>query len=87
MGMNIQKLSAVMIALGLGFASWTLSASGAGPATTQAAAVNQQCPVSGDPVDPKAPTVEYKGKTIGFCCESCIPEFKADPEKFIKKMK
>jgi YHS domain-containing protein len=49
--------------------------------------VNKFCAVEGKghDVDPKV-TTEYKGKTIGFCCESCIDEFKKDPEKYIKKM-
>ena len=28
--------------------------------------------------------VEYKGKTYYFCCQDCVPKFKADPEKYIK---
>ena len=61
------------------------------PAATQPAAagkpVNKTCPVEGKDheVDPKV-TVVYKGKTIGFCCDTCPPEFKKDPEKFMKKV-
>jgi YHS domain-containing protein len=61
-----------------------------GPATvpaTQPVAINKLCPVTKDPVDPKIPTVEYKVKTIGFCCDDCIKEFKADPEKYMKDLK
>ena len=32
-------------------------------------------------------TVEYKGKRIGFCCASCIADFKKDPEKYMKDLK
>ena len=62
------------------------------PAATQPAAaakpVNKTCPVEGKDheVDPKV-TVVYKGKTIGFCCEDCIPKFKADPDKYLADMK
>ena len=50
-------------------------------------AVNKFCPVTREPVDPKVPTVQYDGKTIGFCCEDCIKDFKADPEKYMKNLK
>jgi Cu+-exporting ATPase len=33
----------------------------------------------------KAPKYEYEGKTYYFCCPGCIDQFKADPEKYIKK--
>jgi YHS domain-containing protein len=47
---------------------------------------NKVCPVSGEDVDSEAPTVEYKGKIIGFCCPSCNKKFKKDPEKYIKNL-
>ena len=59
------------------------------PATapaTQAAIFNKTCPVGGEDVDPKVKTVAYKGKTIGFCCEECIGDFKKDPDKYAKKL-
>jgi hypothetical protein len=60
-----------------------------GPATKDAAkpskvaTANTVCPVGGDEFDAAAVPVSltrvYKGKTIGFCCESCPPAFdKAD---------
>jgi YHS domain-containing protein len=49
--------------------------------------VNKMCAVMPqDAVDPKI-TYEYKGKLIGFCCQDCIPEFKKDPEKYMKDLK
>lgn len=30
---------------------------------------------------------EYDGKTYYFCCPSCIDTFKADPEKYISKIR
>ena len=58
-------------------------------ATTQASAtpVNKKCPVSGDAVDPKVKTVQYQGKTIGFCCEDCVAPFLKNPEKYAKNLK
>jgi YHS domain-containing protein len=59
--------------------------------TTQPSAdakpINKFCAVDrDDEVDPKV-TFLYKGKLIGFCCESCIPKFKKDPEKYMKGLK
>ncbi len=56
------------------------------PATQPAAAANAKCPVSGDDIDPKVTTV-YKGKTVAFCCADCVKSFKADPDKYVAKMK
>jgi hypothetical protein len=49
----------------------------AGCATTDKAdvsmgAVNDVCPMSGQPVDPDAPPVQHDGKTVGFCCGGCV---------------
>ena len=49
--------------------------------------INKMCAVNTkDEVDPTV-TTEYKGKTIGFCCEDCIELFKKDPEKYMKGLK
>jgi YHS domain-containing protein len=48
---------------------------------------NKMCAVmTDDAIDPTV-TYVYKGQTIGFCCKDCIPEFKKDPEKYVKNMK
>lgn len=44
--------------------------------------VNTVCAICGMEVDPKLPTAEYQGKTIGFGCRMCPPKFKADPDKY-----
>lgn len=57
--------------------------------TTQAAAapINKFCPLNPEnTVDPAVTTV-YDGKTIGFCCPDCIPDFKKDPAKYMKTLK
>ena len=60
------------------------------PTTQESASdkpINKYCAVNrDDEIDPKVTTV-YKGKTIGFCCEDCIPKFKKDPEKYMKDLK
>lgn len=47
---------------------------------------NKFCPVKGEEVDPDAQTVEYDGKTIGFCCPGCDGKFQSDPEKYMKNL-
>jgi YHS domain-containing protein len=47
---------------------------------------NKVCPVQGEEVDSEAPTAEYKGKVIGFCCPGCEKKFKKDPEKYMKNL-
>lgn len=44
--------------------------------------VNTVCGICGMEVDPKVPTAQYKGKTIGFGCKVCLPKFKADPDRY-----
>jgi YHS domain-containing protein len=47
---------------------------------------NTVCPVLGRPVNPKLKPVEYKGKSYGFCCKVCPPQFQENPEKYIKNL-
>jgi membrane fusion protein, copper/silver efflux system len=47
---------------------------------------NEVCPVLGNKVPADPVTVEYGGKTIGFCCPGCDQEFLSDPERFMKKL-
>jgi len=47
---------------------------------------NKVCPVKGEEVDAEAPTVEYSGKVIGFCCPGCDSKFQNDPEKYMKNL-
>jgi len=49
--------------------------------------INNTCPVMGRAVSKDTPyKVEYKGETVGFCCAECVKKFKADPEKYMKKL-
>ena len=50
----------------------------AGPQTT--------CPVTGSPIDSKL-YVDANGYRIYVCCGGCIAAIKADPAKYIEKMK
>ena len=44
--------------------------------------VNTVCAICGMDVDPKLPTIQYQGKTIGFGCKMCPPKFKANPDRY-----
>lgn len=46
------------------------------------APVNTVCAICGMPVDPKLPTAQYQGKTIGFGCRMCPPKFAKDPDRW-----
>ena len=84
-------LSLAAIVCGLGVCACSNDAPAPPPAasapaaTTSAAAAdfgNTKCMVMGDDIG--TATTEYDGKIYHFCCPSCIPEFKKDPDKFIK---
>ena len=50
--------------------------------------INDTCPVMGGKVNKDTPyKTVYKGKTIGFCCPGCIEKFKANPGKYMAKLK
>jgi len=44
------------------------------------------CPVMGGKATEEH-SYEYDGKTYYFCCPGCIDSFKADPEKYISRIK
>jgi len=65
------------------------AAPSSGPSTQESAdktPVNKKCPITSEDVDKKV-TTDYKGKTIGFCCDDCIAKFNKDPEKYMKDLK
>ena len=46
------------------------------------------CLVSGDKIGEmgKPIVIVYHGQEIKFCCSDCPPQFKKDPEKYMKKL-
>ncbi len=46
------------------------------------------CPVLGTKLGSMEQAVkyDYKGRQVRFCCKGCISQFKADPEKYLKKV-
>ena len=54
--------------------------------TSEAKFWNKYCPVKGGEIDTETATVEYEGKTIGFCCPGCDDKFSKNPEKYLKNL-
>ncbi len=55
-------------------ASATLLLAGCNASSKSTAApgmINSDCPFSGQPVGQGAPTSEWNGDTVGFCCAGC----------------
>jgi len=42
-----------------------------------AIAINEKCPVSGEPID-KTKSLEFEGRKVYFCCDHCIEGYKKD---------
>ena len=61
---------------------FVLTSCGAGE---EEAIAQTTCPVMGRNIS-KNIHEDYKGKRVYFCCNGCPATFKADPEKFMKKM-
>lgn len=55
-------------------------------AETAAAASNKNCPIMGHEIAADGGSTTWNGKTIGFCCEGCLPKWEAlsDAEKAAK---
>jgi YHS domain-containing protein len=47
------------------------------------------CVVSGEELGSmgKAVIYDHEGTSVQFCCKSCIKDFKANPEKYLAKLK
>ena len=56
---------------------------------TQTAPPAEKCIVSGEPLGEMGTPFEYvyQGKTLKFCCKSCVPKFEKEPEKYLSKLK
>lgn len=46
------------------------------------------CPVSGEKLgEMGAPvSIDYQGKKVSFCCDSCIAKFQKEPAKYLAKL-
>jgi len=55
-------------------------------ATQQESTINEWCPVMTDEKIDPAITIEYRGKTVAFCCDLCLKKFRANPEKYVSRL-
>ena len=76
LSLGISLLMVVAVAL-IGCSKSDQGTPKAGPQT--------MCPVMGEKIDKKY-YVDYKGKRVYFCCDSCPKMFQADPEQYMEKM-
>ena len=46
------------------------------------------CPVSGEKLGEMGPpvSIDYQGKKVAFCCDSCIAKFQKEPTKYLAKL-
>jgi YHS domain-containing protein len=59
----------------------------AAPAAPLTAAGEQtHCPIMGEHEIDKEVSVDYQGKKVYFCCDSCIDDFNKEPEKYLSKL-
>ena len=88
--MNMKKivLGALVVAGLLGLNQRAVAGEGSGTKPTAEARVAKKqtaCPVSGKAIDASS-YVDYKGKRVYFCSAGSAEKFKADPEKYMKKL-
>ena len=83
---NITTLLAVALAIGLTSCGDKESTANSAPADNYPIDV---CVVSGKPLGSMGlpHVIDYKGTTVKFCCDGCLPKFNSDPEKFLAKLK
>ena len=58
---------------------------GCGPGQETQAGPQTTCPVMSRTIDKKY-YIDYEGKRVYFCCNSCPKSFEGDPEKYMKKL-
>jgi len=44
-----------------------------------------KCPVMGGDIN-RDVFIDHQGKRVYFCCPNCVEKFKADPDKYLKKL-
>ena len=49
--------------------------------------INSVCPVSGEELGDDTQLIKYHGEIIAVCCKKCLAKIKADPDKYIKRLK
>ena len=56
------------------------------PRSALAQEINKMCPVmTEEEADPEM-TITFRGKTVAFCCDTCMEKFKANPDKYLPRL-
>lgn len=63
-----------------------VSAASAADTVFAVAPINEMCPVMPEEKADPAITVEYRGKTVAFCCDKCVRKFTADPQRYAMRL-
>jgi hypothetical protein len=67
--------SNILVATALFGSSCTQSTEKVTPAPMPTTPVNTVCPIMGGKVTPSGGSTTWNGQMIGFCCDSCIPDW------------
>lgn len=59
---------------------------GGQPATARAPVLNRFCPVMPEEEADPAMTLVYKGRTIAFCCDTCLGKFRNSPQRYTGRL-
>lgn len=76
---SLHGLTAVGVSLLLASCASSTPAAPAKASAPATASINDLCPITGDTSDPRF-SAAYKGRTIAFCCENCLREFRETDE-------
>lgn len=79
--MHPRRLAVALLAAGAVVTSAHARQDSSGTRNVHKPTVNAMCPIGEEPIDPEVKTLSYKGKDVGFCCETCADEFTAWSEK------
>lgn len=74
MNKHLNKIVAILV-FGLS-ASFTMAAE----------PINAMCPVTTDEAIEAVISAQYQGKTIGFCCKSCLRKFNKNPQAYLENL-
>ena len=86
--LTVALVLTMLVFAGTSYAGCSRGHKGAANTAEEGQILNAKCPVMGGEVSSDTPyRGEYKGKTIGLCCEGCVKEFKKHPKKYYNKAK
>ena len=81
---TVLVVAVVLIVIAVLIGRWQRSSPQSSQSQPDAVDEKKRCVVMGNPIDPPTPySAIYKGKTIYFCCSTCVDMFNKDPEKYM----